>query len=441
MNPSHSQQSFVLGGPVKTSSPFYVTRNHFEEQVLRETLNKNYVSIIGSRQVGKTSMLQRIQQVMESSYDYAAALIDMSTFNEPNIEFRYWANEFCDRLIDQLQPYLLEGTLPNIPDVPTGFRRYFQVLAELISRPRILVLIDEASAIPSDIGDPVYSIIRWIYTNRTETRPVLPLQKYNFAFAGVFEPEKLVKDRNNSPFNVSHVVRVPDFNRSEIRQLVRNIGAGFTTESQSYVVDAIYDWTHGHPFLTHCYCSLVDGVIKSNGLPSITYETIYGLGTQLTNLASNNIDHVVKLSLDSEDTSKIIQQLLGGAKIPFSRGRSSIARLELIGTLLEDGSGFCRFRNPLYETAVRRAASEILPKTEKHNFDRTRLREILATKFNESELKVLCSDLGIDYQYLEGTQINQKALELVTYMERRDELEQLVDAIRRARPRAQLSDD
>src|SRR5437867_4502372 len=84
---------FVLGGPVNYKLPVYVVREEFEERVFREILNKNYVSIIGSRQVGKTSLLQRIQTLVEEKYDQASALIDLSTINEPNVEFRIWAAE------------------------------------------------------------------------------------------------------------------------------------------------------------------------------------------------------------------------------------------------------------------------------------------------------------------------------------------------------------
>jgi hypothetical protein len=49
----------------------------------------------------------------------------------------------------------------------------------------------------------------------------------------------------------------------------------------------------------------------------------------------------------------------------------------------------------------------------------SRLRQILATRFSESELRTLCFDLGIDYDDLPGQEKASKARELIAYLERR----------------------
>jgi hypothetical protein len=49
----------------------------------------------------------------------------------------------------------------------------------------------------------------------------------------------------------------------------------------------------------------------------------------------------------------------------------------------------------------------------------TEFRELLIRCFDESELKRLCVDLGVDYDGLAGLGKNAKALELVHYLQRR----------------------
>jgi hypothetical protein len=436
------EASFVLGGPVDFHSPLYVERKGFEERVMREILNKNYVSIIGSRQVGKTSLLLRIQSEVEDQKDYASAVIDLSTINQPNVEFTNWASEFCDRLIQQLHPFLLDVPLPEPPGAPIGFRRYFQALADVIAKPRLLILIDEASAVPSAIGDPFYSIIRWIYTNRMEKRPVEPLQKYNFAFAGVFEPEKLVQDRNNSPFNVSHVIRVPDFTKAEVKNLVGCIGDARVRQNADEVTDAIYTWTEGHPFLSHCFCALLADQLKEDPLTQVTSSMVAALHGRLKDVAATNIDPVVKLSLDDVDEVSLIGQLLNGEAVPFSRGRAVIVRLELSGAIAEDAAGMCRIRNRIYEETFRQAVAKTPARPNvpepPATLDLAKLRQVLETKFSSDELETLCSDLNIDYENIKGNSHKDKVRELVTYMQRRDNLDQLVLAVKRERPKAEL---
>jgi len=64
---------------------------------------------------------------------------------------------------------------------------------------------------------------------------------------------------------------------------------------------------------------------------------------------------------------------------------------------------------------------------------RRHLRKALCDLFNLEELRTLCFDLRVDYDSLPGEGKAAKARELVAYMQRREELERLVAAVRRER--------
>ena len=64
----------------------------------------------------------------------------------------------------------------------------------------------------------------------------------------------------------------------------------------------------------------------------------------------------------------------------------------------------------------------------------TKLRQRLGTYFSEGELKTLCFDLGIDYDSLPDTGLENKARELVQYLERRSRVPELVEACQERRP-------
>lgn len=61
------------------------------------------------------------------------------------------------------------------------------------------------------------------------------------------------------------------------------------------------------------------------------------------------------------------------------------------------------------------------------------LRRVLTERFDLEELRNLCFDLGIDFDNLRGEGKAAKARELVAYLQRRQELERLIVAIRRER--------
>jgi hypothetical protein len=68
--------------------------------------------------------------------------------------------------------------------------------------------------------------------------------------------------------------------------------------------------------------------------------------------------------------------------------------------------------------------------------DPVKLRQILVTHFNVSELRTLCFDLGINYDDLDGQGIGDKARELVAYFERREDTVRLEQECRKQRPKA-----
>jgi GTPase SAR1 family protein len=68
--------------------------------------------------------------------------------------------------------------------------------------------------------------------------------------------------------------------------------------------------------------------------------------------------------------------------------------------------------------------------------DRVKLRQVLVTYFNESELRDLCFDLTIDYEILPGDNKGDKARELVAYSERYGRCADLAQACYRLRPHA-----
>lgn len=63
-----------------------------------------------------------------------------------------------------------------------------------------------------------------------------------------------------------------------------------------------------------------------------------------------------------------------------------------------------------------------------------RLRQILTERFSEDELRTLCFDLGVDYEVLPAEGKAGKARELVSYLERRKRLSELVKVGQRLRP-------
>jgi hypothetical protein len=68
--------------------------------------------------------------------------------------------------------------------------------------------------------------------------------------------------------------------------------------------------------------------------------------------------------------------------------------------------------------------------------DLPQLRDFITRNFNDSELRDLCFDLGIEYENLGGDNKSAKARELVAYCQRHTRLGELEATCRRLRPNA-----
>ena len=72
--------------------------------------------------------------------------------------------------------------------------------------------------------------------------------------------------------------------------------------------------------------------------------------------------------------------------------------------------------------------------------ERAKLRQVLSTLFNESELSSLCFDLSVNYENLPGNGTSDKARELIAHLDRRGRISELVDSIRMLRPQVVWED-
>jgi hypothetical protein len=89
-----------------------------------------------------------------------------------------------------------------------------------------------------------------------------------------------------------------------------------------------------------------------------------------------------------------------------------------------------------YETEVfRRERQQAANPDEKVRIE---LRQWLTTSFNESELRMLCFDLSIDYENLAGERKTDKIRELIMYFERRGNLMDLISKVKELRPYVEL---
>lgn len=97
-----------------------------------------------------------------------------------------------------------------------------------------------------------------------------------------------------------------------------------------------------------------------------------------------------------------------------------------------------------HQQAIESTKTESQPAAELEQSDASELahlRQQFTTLFNESELRSLSFDLGVDYESLSGESKDDKARELVASMQRNGRLPELISAGKNLRPHAQWDEE
>jgi hypothetical protein len=329
---------FRYTGPLtEEDAPLYVERDE-DKKVAACVRRGDYVALIGARQTGKTSLLYRLWRQL--LYEGCIPVyIDLSSF-------RGVVEERCYEHLRGAMQTQMERVRPGVSILPMcDHIDFHEALLDLPSSSKIVMLLDEVSAVPESFADLFFGTIRVVFSSRGIHSE---FKHYVFVLAGTFIPDEIVKDKDISPFNIAEHIHMSDANQDGIAKLVRNLErVGLDVSDE--VIERIFHWTAGHLRLTQRLCA----ILEDQGESQLTTRSVdSAVGTMLSD--DYNIRAVRKkvASLDGE-ISKLAQAVLEGTKVKFSRNDLDIARLELIGLIKENTDGNCVVRNRICEKALR----------------------------------------------------------------------------------------
>lgn len=222
--------------------------------------------VLAPRQMGKSSLRVRAEAALRARGIRSASL-DITTLGSTGIT----PSQFYFGLIDELSSRL------GLPD-PSEFWKKQRRLSpvhrcarwfrdELLGKVegRVVVFLDEIDAVrslPFSVDD-LFASIRSLFDARVGTPALLRL---SFCMIGVAAPLDLMRDVNRTPFNVGRGIRLEDFTRDEAGAFLPGLEG--LTDSPRATLDAVLEWTEGHPYMTQRICEVlardgVDGAVPS----------------------------------------------------------------------------------------------------------------------------------------------------------------------------------
>lgn len=353
MNNSEVATIYTDGGTVQAGPGLYLPRQA-DEKLLALCRAGGFAYVLTARQMGKSSLMVNVARRL-SAEGRRAVTIDLTRIGAgPAITAEQWYLGLLVEIVSRLRlnvdlvKWWREHAYISVAQRLNGF--FESVVLAQIAEP-IVIFVDEIdTTIRLPFTDDFYAAIRYLYNDRSR---VGAFDRLSFVLIGVATPNSLIRNPDQTPFNIGTQVDLTDFTFDEVAELA----SGLTSSDgdSSSAMRWVYEWTGGHPYLTQKLCMAVakahlTTVTKSH-VARIVSEVFFGAhGEQDSNIQFVR-DMLTRRIPDQIDPAEVIltyRDIYRKRKRIVDEERSTIkSHLKLSGVVISS-KGTLAVRNKVY---------------------------------------------------------------------------------------------
>ncbi len=337
------------GGTLNPRRHVYVRRPQ-DQRLLELLLAGEYVNILTSRQMGKSSLMVRTAAELQAR-GVRTVIIDLAS----SLGGSLGAEAYYLGLIGQIArslglPLDLGAWWGEHADETFNQRllRFFrEPVAAGIAGPIVLFLDEIDSTLKLSFTDDLFTAIRGMYNERV-LEPVY--ERIGFCLVGVATPNELIKDRRTTPYNIGQTLELDDFDRAaeDLTPIARSLSGD--PEVGNRLLDRVLYWTGGHPYLTVRMCiDLAEAGATTVADVDRHVEQHYGRLDRAGGEAhfQQILRFVANRLSDSLAALTLYQRILAGGH-ELDRTTLTHAELKLSGLVKRNAEGALVVRNRLY---------------------------------------------------------------------------------------------
>ena len=251
------------GGALRTHDPYI--RRQADIKLFDRLSTGHYCYVLAPRQSGKSSLRQRVAAQIETDGIAKCVHIDMTKI----AAVRGSSDE--DVAADEIRMYrcsmeLISDELGLSKDLEAAIARAAErmralapamvwtqfIVRDVLSRfeGKIVIFVDELEAL-SRIRSATGGLIAAIRSLANDRSQESALERVTFCLLGVVPRGELQSEAAVTPLNIGDDISLEDFTRAQMNGFRRHIED--ICDEPKALLDAIFDWTHGHPWMTQWF--------------------------------------------------------------------------------------------------------------------------------------------------------------------------------------------
>ncbi|MEZ4727142.1 MAG: AAA-like domain-containing protein [Caldilineaceae bacterium] len=350
---STSTDFFKAGGTLHANAPSYVPRAA-DEELFKRLLAGQFCYVLTSRQMGKSSLMIRTAARLRQQ-GIQTAIIDLSGLGT-QVTSAQWYLGLLTRLGSELKLGVDVEAWWQARKALSVVQRFTDFVHEVVlaeAAGKIVIFVDEIdSTLKLAFTDDFFAAIRTFYNARASDASY---ERLTFVLLGVAAPADLIKNRNLTPFNIGYGIDLQELSRADAQPLADGLNRRFPGQGEA-LLDRIFAWTNGHPYLTQKLCHAVTEQTNVGAPPDVdTLVQRLFLAKDAQN--EDNLQFVrsnVEASPERRRLVQIYQRVYKGQTVGEDERSPVQHRLKLIG-LVRTRQGVLEVRNRIYRQVFNQA--------------------------------------------------------------------------------------